>query len=297
MSENQLYLSGFTFIKNGVTLGYPFVESIKSIAELCDEVIINVGFDDPNLSHDDGTYALIVAEFSSPKFKILKNWWDPKVCKDGRILSQQTNLALKECRGKYCLYIQGDEVIHERDINVIQKSLVEMDANPQSEGLVFQYIHFYGNTNIIKQTRNVYRREVRLIRNHSKIVSWLDAQGFRHEDESKIKCLETKARIFHYGWARKENIMNQKVKSFSKLYHGENFENKDFAYEKIWGLKPFHGDHPKVMNNWIKLHQNDLDLSKMPSKFKWSELRLMLSDSIEALTGFRIGEYKNFILL
>lgn len=297
MSKNEVYLSGFTFIKNGLTLGYPFVESVKSIAELCDEVVINVGFDDQNLEKDDGTFDLIRQEFSGPKYKIIKNWWDPNISKEGRILSQQTNLALSECSGKYCLYIQGDEVVHEDDHHEIKDSLKKMDSNENIQGLVFQYLHFYGNTNIIKQTRNVYRREVRLVRNKLGIQSWLDAQGFRNKDESKLMCIETKARIFHYGWARKESVMNKKVKSFSKLYHGENFENSEFSYERIWGLKPFKSSHPKVMTNWISIHKNDLDLEKLPKQFKLKELRLMISDGIEHLTGYRIGEYKNFILL
>ncbi|PIP95787.1 MAG: hypothetical protein COW00_02630 [Bdellovibrio sp. CG12_big_fil_rev_8_21_14_0_65_39_13] len=296
MTSKQPLLSGFSFIKNGLTLGYPFVESIKSIASFCDEVVINVGFDDPNLVQDDGTYKLICENFSSPKFKIIKNWWDPNVSSKGLILSQQTNLALKECTGKYCQYIQGDEVIHEDDIELIKSSIQELELRKDCDGLVFQYLHFYGNTNIIKRTRNVYRREIRLIRNNKKIVSWLDAQGFRYQDETKIKCLETRARIFHYGWARKETIMNDKVKSFSKLYHGSNHQNSNFQYQRIWGLQPFKETHPSIMKDWISLHQNDLDIMSLPLDKKIGDLRLMISDGIENLTGYRIGEYKNFKL-
>ena len=36
-------VSGFTFIKNGQILGYPFLQSIKSILPIVDEFIINVG--------------------------------------------------------------------------------------------------------------------------------------------------------------------------------------------------------------------------------------------------------------
>ena len=49
-------ISGFTFIKNGLSLGYPFKESAESIAPLCDEIIIIVGFNDPDCKKDDGTY-------------------------------------------------------------------------------------------------------------------------------------------------------------------------------------------------------------------------------------------------
>jgi len=43
-------ISGFTFIKHGLNLGYPIKESIESIEPLCDEIIINVGYDDPELN-------------------------------------------------------------------------------------------------------------------------------------------------------------------------------------------------------------------------------------------------------
>ena len=36
-------VSAFTFIKNGQILGYPFVQSIKSILTIVDEFVINVG--------------------------------------------------------------------------------------------------------------------------------------------------------------------------------------------------------------------------------------------------------------
>ena len=36
-------VSGFTFIKNGQVLGYPFMESIQSILPIVDEFVINIG--------------------------------------------------------------------------------------------------------------------------------------------------------------------------------------------------------------------------------------------------------------
>jgi len=35
-------ISGFTFIRNGNALGYPFEASIRSLLPLCDEMIVNV---------------------------------------------------------------------------------------------------------------------------------------------------------------------------------------------------------------------------------------------------------------
>ena len=119
-------ISGFTFIKNGLTLGYPILESVLSIESICDEVIINVGFDDPECTQDDGTYDYLRKSLLEPKFKFLKSWWDPSIKKSGIILSQQTNIALAECSGDYCQYIQGDECVHEDDLKMILAGVDEM---------------------------------------------------------------------------------------------------------------------------------------------------------------------------
>ncbi len=165
-------VSGITFIKNALTLGYPIKESIQSISPLCDEVIINVGFDDPKCVQDDGTYEYLRAAFPGDKYVFFKSWWDPKKTEGGEILSEQTNLSIKKARGKFLQYIQGDEAVHEKDLDMIYDGIQEMKKNPHIDGLIFRYLHFYGNVDIIKYTRNTYRREVRLVEirmlNHGK---------------------------------------------------------------------------------------------------------------------------------
>lgn len=288
-------VSGFTFIKNGLSLGYPIAESVKSIEPLCDEVIINVGFDDPNLKNDDGTYEYLRDELNHPKYRFIKNHWDPELTSRGLVFSQQTNLALAECKGKYCQYIQGDEVIHENDLSTIQDEILGLEQRPEIDGLIFNYLHFYGNIDIIRYTRSVYRREVRTIRNGKGIKSWLDAQGFRHQDETKIKAKLIDARIFHYGWARKEQVMVEKIKVMDTFYHGSDKQTlPDFSYRHLWGLKPFTGSHPEIMTHWIQQNRNDLDLMKMDMRFHFKDLGLAISDGIEAITNYRLGEYKNY---
>jgi hypothetical protein len=288
-------VSGFTFIKNGLTLGYPIKESIASLAPLCEEVIINVGFDDPELTRDDGTYHYLKESFPEVKYKFLKNYWDPQLTARGEVLAQQTNLALEACRGQLAFYIQGDEVLHEEDYPAIRAGIQAMRHNEKCQGLIFTYVHFYGNAQIVKETRNVYRREVRIIRRLSDITSWRDAQGFRFKDGEKLQCDLIPARIFHYGWAREQMVMAKKVEVMDRLYHGAEFQQKEqFQYQNIWGLKAFKGTHPAIMQNWIRNHHNELDLAQIKRKFEWKNLGLCLSDWIESKTGWRMGEYKGY---
>jgi glycosyltransferase involved in cell wall biosynthesis len=290
-------ISGFTFIKNGLTLGYPILESVLSIESICDEVIINVGFDDEACTIDDGTYKYLTENLTASKYVFLKSWWDPKIKSSGLILSEQTNIALSKCRSDFCLYIQGDECIHEDDLKFILEGVEKIKGHPAIDGLIFNYMHFYGNVDTYKYTRNLYRREVRLIKNHLGIKSWLDAQGFRKSDNSKMNATLISARIFHYGWARSEKVMKKKVKVFDTFYHGDNHERqnaKEFQYERNWGLKKFKQTHPKVMKNWIEKNKNPIDLMKLPMTLDWNVPGLVISDLIENLTGYRIGEFKNY---
>ncbi len=291
-------ISGFTFIKNGLTLGYPFKESAETIAPLCDEIIINVGFNDQECTQDDGTYEYLRDHLNLKKYKFIKSWWDPELSSQGLILSQQTNIALNKCKGKSCQYIQGDEAIHEEDLLEIEKGHKELSDRKNLHGLIFNYIHFYGNTNVYRHTRNVYRREVRAIKNGINIQSWKDAQGFRFQDGSKISAKQIDAKIYHYGWARPEQVMNKKIKSFNKLYRGRQYETPDeFEYKKLWGLKKFTGQQPALLDEWVKKNTNEVDLMSLKSHFGLGDWHLICSDLIEELTNYRIGEYKNYKLI
>ena len=293
----QPLISGISFVKDGLTLGYPIRESIESIASLCDEIVINVGFSNESLTQDDGTYKYLTDYFTREKFRFIKSFWDPAVDKKGEILSQQTNVALQNCRGKYCQYIQADEAVHQEDHSAILKGVELMEKKQNIEGLVFRYIHFYGNVDIQKYTRSIYRREVRLIRRLPSIKSWRDAQGFRHDNGRKLACKKINAAIYHYGWARAEKIMAKKIQKMGKFYHGQSHKSDAFEYQRIWGLKKFTGNHPKVMENWIKENRNDLNIMKLKLNTNWKEAGLILSDYFERFTGYRIGEYKNFKLI
>jgi len=125
-------VTGFTFVRNGVKYDYPFLESIHSLLALCDEVVIAVG------QSDDGTVECIKS-LHSPKIKILETVWDESIRKGGKILSQQTNLALNEISGDWAIYLQADEVLHEQDYQNIKDALMRYQDIREVEGFLFHY--------------------------------------------------------------------------------------------------------------------------------------------------------------
>ena len=62
-------ISGFTFIRNGTMLGFPFVESIRSLLPLVDEFVVAVG------RSDDDTLER-VRGIGDARFKIIETGWN-----------------------------------------------------------------------------------------------------------------------------------------------------------------------------------------------------------------------------
>ncbi len=294
-SAQNKCISGISFIKNGLRLGYPIRESVESIAPFCDEVIVNVGFEDKGLSQDDGTFAYLTSVLKDPKYKFIRSFWDPKKTQSGTILSEQTNIALDHAQYPIVFYIQGDEVVHEDDTPHIREALSALISDDSLDGIIFNYLHFFGNVDVYRYTRSMYRREVRIIRKKEGLRSFSDAQGFRFTDGSKPRALLSRARIFHYGWARKEKLMAKKVAAIDRLYHGDK-KDSHFNYQRIYGLKRFQLQHPNIMEEWIAKNKNPIDIMSLPKTRNRKDFTNMLADFIEKYTDYRIGEFKNYIL-
>jgi len=244
----KIPVSGFSIVRNAVHYGYPVVESLRSLLPLVDELVIAVG------KSDDDTLD-VVRSLADPKLVVFETEWDESLRTGGRILAQQTNLALARCRHPWAFYIQADEVVHEDDHPAIQASLERWATDPHVDALSFRFIHFEGTYAYVNPLR--YRRQCRLVRNNGTIQSVGDAAGFGRSDGLKLRTKRSGARIFHYGWARAPAVMRTKMLAFMRLYLD------DATVESRWGRVPgeylsdvdmafrFHGTHPAVMAELI----------------------------------------------
>ena len=242
-------VSGFTFIRDGVRLDFPFIESIKSILPVCDEFVVNVG------DSSDGTLEK-VEDISDPKIKVINSHWDEKLFVKGKINAVETNRALSRCEGDWAFYLQADEVVHEKWLPVIVEAMRSNLDDLRIQGLLFDYVHFWGDYYRYQVAHGWYTSEVRIIRNGIGIQSWASAQGFRLNGE-KLLVAHTGARIYHYGWVRDPRIMLDKQKALNRLHHGstateKKFGNKHyFNYGSLKHLAEFKGTHPAVMKERI----------------------------------------------
>ncbi len=268
-------VSGFSFVKNAVLYDYPIVESIRSILPICDEFVIAVG------QCEDGTLELIKA-MNEPKVKIIETVWDENLCEGGRVLAMETDKAFQHISKDtdWAFYIQGDEVIHEADLDEISKAMVKYRDHSKVEGLLFKYRHFYGCYDYIGTSCNWYTHEIRVIKNKASIYSYGDAQGFRKETDEKLQVVAIDAHVNHYGWVRPPDAMLRKQTNFGSLYRGPLDPNQPpvcgkFDYEKhVREIAPFKGTHPKVMQkriarkNWIFNYDISMSNKSLKGYFK-----------------------------
>lgn len=291
-------VSGFSFVRDAVRLSYPVAEAIRSILPICDEFVIAVG------ESQDETLERIQS-IGDPKVRILRSTWDESHFVHGAINAVQTNIALDACTGDWAFYVQADEVVHEEDLPKIRSAMERHLGDPRVEGLLFDYLHFWGDFDHVHWTRNWYRHEVRVVRNTPEIRSWKSAQGFRRNGQ-KLHVAHSGGRVFHYGWVRPPEVMKKKQMALDRLHHPEDWVQKrhpepsqPFDYGSLVHLRRFAGTHPEVMRTWIATKQWDAAYYRRAGTLHEHNRRSVrfLSWLENYVLHFRIGEYRNYVLL
>jgi hypothetical protein len=278
-------VSGFNFLRNAQKLGYPFVESIRSILPIVDEFVIALG------PCDDRTEEMLHA-IEDRKICILKTRWNEGMRHDvsikGFVYGQQKSIALFNCTGDWAFYLEGDEVVHEDDLPKILAAMKRHLTNEKFEARVFDYIHFYGNANTYAWSPAWYRTAPRILRNT--IPAWACKGLFFNVLESQQRARYPRAAhagatIYHYGWVRSEQQMNAKAQEVDKFWSSQP---NTVQYGEIDArvLRPFRGTHPAVMSTWLPKTEG-LFQANPNHRLTGREKRHRLMLLLEKWTGWR----------
>lgn len=276
-------LYGFSFLRNAIKFDYPFRESLQSLAAATDAQLLALG------RSEDGTENAIAAlQKDLPRLQVLPTVWDDALKTGGLILSQQTNVALNALRAEsqkesnaWGLYLQADELIHERDIPQIRQDFSDAEAQG-CDVVVFRYIHFWHSFDRIAINKKWYSEEIRGVRLHSETESWGDAQSFRRWRRRFYSDVP----IYHYGHVKDPNAYQQKIQYFVELHHDQdaNAKRRSLAKEaRPQEAIPYRGSHPQ----WIR--------SKVPVQKKTQQLLFWTDDPavqgatqrLEGLSGLK----------
>lgn len=268
-------ISACAFINRGMSLGYPFIESIRSALHLVDEFVIAVG------PEPDGTRERIEA-IDDERIRIIDTTWSPDAPK-GFVYSQQTMLALYNCTGRWVLSLQGDEAIHEADCAELRDLVIRAD------GISMPYHHFFGRADLVATGPRWYRREARLVRMAGRrVIVPSDAQYLINiagrTQLRYLKAVASEARIYHYGWIRSLESHVRKIESTAEFWQEPPRRASPYESMDPSILRPFTGSHPAEMAPWIATSANrdfEPDPNFKPSR---KDRRYRLKAMIERVT-------------
>ncbi len=287
-------VSGFTIIRNAINYDYPVVEAVESILPLCNELVVAVG------KSDDETLELIKS-IKTDKIRIIETVWDDSLRDGGKVLAVETDKAFRAIAAEsdWGIYIQADECIHEQYIEPIKNAMELYKDDDNVDGLLLKYLHFYGSYNYVGDSRQWYRREIRVVKNDRQISSYRDAQGFR-KSGNKLKVKLIDAWVYHYGWVKSPEKQQDKQQNFNKMWHEDQWIEKkvgdasQFDYSNIDSLSIFKGTHPKYIQP--RINQMNWTFDFDPSRKKMG-LKNWFLHQIEKVTNYRLGEYKNYKII
>jgi glycosyltransferase involved in cell wall biosynthesis len=245
-------ISGFTMVRNAEKYYFPIKESIQSVLPIVDEFIVALG------DGGDNTRGLIES-IGSDKIRIYDRKWSTDDFVDGKVFAKETTFALAQCQGDWCIYLQADEVVHEKDLPTIVTACQAYLNENRVDGLLFKYFHFFGDYDHYLPFHGWYKHEIRVVRNRAGIFSHHDAQSFRKADNQKLNVVEIDAHIYHYGWVRPPRLMQSKKKEQASMHHGieraeeaHRLQPDEFDYGPLGRVPRFKGTHPAVMSDFIK---------------------------------------------
>ena len=167
-------LSGYTTTRNCITHDYPWRESISSMIDFCDEVIVVDG------GSNDGTWEELEKwseqEIKLKVYKIERDWTHPRFAVfDG----MQKAEARSKCTADFCWQQDADEIVHENDH---KKILGLMRSFPSQVDLVsLPVIEYWGSEEKVRLDINPWKW--RLSRNKPHITHGIPGQ-LRSYDES-----------------------------------------------------------------------------------------------------------------
>lgn len=277
-------ISGFTFIRNGVSLGFPFEASIKSLLPLVDEFVIAVGY-----SEDDSLNR--IKNIKDSKIKIIETKWNERMTDRGFVYAQQKMIAQFACTGEWAFYLEGDELVHEAELETIRTSVNQHHTNSAVEALVFDYFHFYGAPDWLAVSPAWYRRECRLIRNTIRSYApdgqyWVSMSS--HKRGRTLNAALANAHIYHYGHIRKLQYMQLKMDKVTK-YWGGIPPKVDYRQIDVQALQRFTGSHPKQIAEWL-VNEAESEFTPDPShKLTSREKKHRIAMKLERLFGWDLS--------
>ena len=257
-------ISGCVQVSNPKTLEFPFIECIKSLLPIVDELIIVNGDKCTDIYRSEVSNLLNESGLGyDDKIKILHLPWSENGKKNMYMVFRSAGIF--NCTGDYILPLDADEVLHEKDYSKIEEAVkLGYDA------YAFRVLHFYRDYMHIKNSDYWYKYRPYLFKNglgifdgyrsdiiDGKLVTELYSDYVTFDYKAVMPfAKKTSIEVFHYGYVRSEKCMLDKYNNMELKWH-PNRETLKTKWE--WDMKDteeYIKSHPEVMKDRINLFNN-----------------------------------------
>lgn len=248
-------LAGTTFVRNGETYDYCYLETIKSLLDFCDHVFV------VDAGSDDGTYEKIK--------KLTSRWitvisrpaeeWHAQQGTGKSKLCYFTDIALQAAEDAgydYQFYLQCDEIVHEKSYHTIRRAI-----ETREEAYFSTRINLWESPYLmlqVPQNRKPCSTEiVRLTK--TKYRSYGDAESIASPSPNVSYINDI--RIYHMGFVRKREVMKDKIINmqegvFELGHHDPKLDGHDIFQPRLWfgenDLVPISEELPSNIQKWAK---------------------------------------------
>lgn len=156
-------ISAYTTTRNAVEMDYPFEESIRSMLQFADEVVVldsGSGFGRPNPT---GKRLLELAEQDSRISVVLTSIFDWSAPNHGIFDGQTKALARSYCKGDFLWQFDTDEIVHELDAPKVRPLIEKLNYLQQCPIMALPVVEYWGSQGKVRADINPWK--ARLSRN------------------------------------------------------------------------------------------------------------------------------------
>lgn len=158
-------ISGYTYVKDAVSMDYPFVESIKTHLDFCDEVVVV----DASVKNDGTKEALAsLKKEAGDKLKLYEATLDWTVPNYGIYDGVLKQTAREKCSGEFLWQFDCDELIHGGDRKTLESLIRQSENLTKIPVLCLPVVEYWGGHDKVRIDINSWKW--RVSRNHPEIV-------------------------------------------------------------------------------------------------------------------------------
>lgn len=248
---------GVQIVRNGIMYDYCFKESILSMLECCDHVVVAY------VDSEDGTLDILteLVDNNSEKMTLMMLTNDDwNFYQDKYRLSYVTNAAVQmadKMGFTYVLSVQADEIIHEDSYEAIRHIVAKADHDAYMCTRINLWKTPYLELDVPEHRLPCSRYVIRLAK-----------AGFRtYDDAESFSAPATfdyfdNIIIFHMGFVRKKEVMKDKIINmqcnvFGMADYDKKLDKCDVFNPDLWfdpkkDLCPIEMPLPKLIKRWAK---------------------------------------------